>query len=50
LEANQKAVYSSQALSQWLNFRLQMVGVAVITGVGLIGVLQHNFGVAEPGV
>jgi len=50
LEASQKVQYSSQAVSQWLNFRLQMVGVLVITGVGLIGVLQHNFDVADAGI
>jgi len=49
LEANQKAFYSTQAVSQWLSFRLQMVGVLVITGVGLVGVIQHRLGVANAG-
>ncbi|CAG7725549.1 unnamed protein product [Allacma fusca] len=47
LEANQKAEYATQAVSQWLSIRLQMIGVFIITGVGLVGVLQHGFQLAN---
>ncbi|KAJ8874871.1 hypothetical protein PR048_022761 [Dryococelus australis] len=48
LEANQKCQYASQAAGQWLGLRLQFIGVAVITGIGFIAVLQHQFNVANP--
>ncbi|ODN01206.1 Multidrug resistance-associated protein 7, partial [Orchesella cincta] len=50
LESSQKCQYSTQAVSQWLSFRLQMVGLIVISGVGLLGILQHHFGTADPGI
>lgn len=50
LESNQKARYSTQAVMQWLSFRLQMMGLMVITGVGVIGVMQHGLGVADAGL
>ncbi len=50
LEASQKCQYSTQAVSQWLSFRLQMVGVVIITSVGLLGIFQHHYGTADPGI
>lgn len=50
LESSQKCQYSTQAVSQWLSFRLQMVGLIVISGVGLLAVFQHHFGSADPGI
>nr|CAD7455644.1 unnamed protein product [Timema tahoe] len=50
LELNQKCQYASQAAGQWLGLRLQFIGVAMITGVGVIAVLQHQFDVANPGL
>lgn len=50
LESSQKCQYSTQAVSQWLSFRLQMVGLIVISGVGLLGIFQHHFGTADPGI
>nr|CAD7591948.1 unnamed protein product [Timema genevievae] len=41
---------SRQAAGQWLGLRLQFIGVAMITGVGVIAVLQHQFDVANPGL
>lgn len=39
-----RANYVGMATSQWLNFRLQMIGVLMITIVGFTGVLQHLYG------
>jgi ATP-binding cassette subfamily C (CFTR/MRP) protein 10 len=50
VEANQKCQYASQAAGQWLGLRLQLIGVAMVTGIGVIAVLQHQFNVADPGI
>lgn len=50
VEANQKCQYASQAAAQWLGLRLQFIGVVMVTGIGLIAVLQHQFDVADPGI
>ncbi|PSN57205.1 hypothetical protein C0J52_05033 [Blattella germanica] len=50
LEANQKCQYASQAAGQWLSLRLQFIGVAMVSGIGIIAVLQHQFNVADPGL
>ncbi|RNA35301.1 multidrug resistance-associated 7-like [Brachionus plicatilis] len=42
-----RASYNSQAASQWLSFRLQMISVIMITTVGLTAVLQHTYGTAN---
>ena len=47
LEENQKAEFATNAVSQWLSIRLQIVGVFIISGVGLIGVIQHSFQMAN---
>jgi len=43
-----RSEYSSQCTSQWLNFRLQMMSVLMITIVGFTAVLQHIFSTANP--
>jgi hypothetical protein len=50
VEANQKCQYASQAAGQWLGLRLQFIGVAMVTGIGVIAMLQHQFNVADPGI
>lgn len=50
VEENQKTQLASQAASQWLGLRLQFIGVAMVTGVVLIAVIQHQFDVADPGI
>ncbi|XP_025830829.1 multidrug resistance-associated protein 7 isoform X2 [Agrilus planipennis] len=50
VEANMKAKFASQAASQWLGLRLQFIGVAMVTGVGFIAVVQHQFDFADPGL
>lgn len=49
VEANQKTQFASQAAGQWLGLRLQFIGVAMVTGICLIAVVQHQYDVADPG-
>ncbi|KAH9493041.1 Multidrug resistance-associated protein 7 [Bulinus truncatus] len=42
LDANQRAQFATQLSSCWLNFRLRMLGVAMVTCLSLIAVLQHQ--------
>ena len=37
------------AVAQWLGIRLQMLGVAMVTGVSFIAVLEHHFNTVDPG-
>ncbi|XP_044748946.1 ATP-binding cassette sub-family C member 10 [Coccinella septempunctata] len=50
LEENIKAQFSSQAAARWLGLRLQFIGVAMVTGVSFIAVIQHHYDVADPGL
>ncbi|GLV33119.1 uncharacterized protein CBL_10466 [Carabus blaptoides fortunei] len=50
VEANQKAQFASFAAAQWLGLRLQFIGVAMVTGVGMIAVIKHQFDVVDPGL
>lgn len=34
---------------QWLDIRLQLIGVAVVSGLAAIAVLQHQYGSVDPG-
>lgn len=34
---------------QWLDIRLQLIGVAVVTGLGVIAVIQHQYNSVDPG-
>lgn len=34
---------------QWLDIRLQLIGVAVVTGLGVIAVIQHQYKSVDPG-
>ena len=42
-----RAEYASQATSQWLNFRLQMISVLMIAVVGLTAVFEHMSGAVK---
>ncbi|XP_050029460.1 ATP-binding cassette sub-family C member 10 [Dermacentor andersoni] len=42
LAVNQQAVFASQAASQWLNLRLQLMGVLLTSGVAFLAVVQHQ--------
>ncbi|XP_072165776.1 ATP-binding cassette sub-family C member 10-like [Diadema setosum] len=50
LELNQRAWFSSNAVTYWLAFRLQMIGVAMVTAVAIIAVLEHHFNTVDPGL
>ncbi|KAJ8938531.1 hypothetical protein NQ314_011454, partial [Rhamnusium bicolor] len=48
VDSNIKAQFASQAAARWLSLRLQFIGVAVVTGVGFIAVIQHQYDIADP--
>ena len=49
LDCNQRCLFLSNAAMQWLDIRLQLVGVALVTGISTIAVLQHRYGSVDPG-
>ncbi|KAG5855049.1 hypothetical protein ANANG_G00044780 [Anguilla anguilla] len=50
LERNQRCLFASNAAMQWLDIRLQMIGVAVVTGISVIAVIQHQTRSVNPGL
>ncbi|XP_051528611.1 ATP-binding cassette sub-family C member 10-like isoform X2 [Myxocyprinus asiaticus] len=50
LEQNQRCLFNSNAAMQWLDIRLQMIGVTVVTGISLIAVIQHQIKSIDPGL
>jgi len=50
VEANQKAQYASVAAAQWLELRLQLVGVSVVVAIAFIAVVQHDSKTIDPGL
>lgn len=50
LDQSQRCVFLSNAAMQWLDIRLQMVGVAVVTGISAIAVIQRRYGSVDPGL
>ncbi|XP_067115329.1 ATP-binding cassette sub-family C member 10 isoform X1 [Osmerus mordax] len=50
LDVNQRCLFLSNAAMQWLDIRLQMIGVAVVTVIGIIAVIQHEFKYIDPGL
>ncbi|KAK2918532.1 ATP-binding cassette sub-family C member 10 [Channa argus] len=50
LEQNQRCLFLSNAAMQWLDIRLQMIGVVVVTGLGVIAIIQHHFNSVDPGL
>uniref|UniRef100_A0AAY4DHX2 ATP-binding cassette sub-family C member 10 n=1 Tax=Denticeps clupeoides TaxID=299321 RepID=A0AAY4DHX2_9TELE len=50
LEQNQRCVFVSNAAMQWLDIRLQMIGVTVVTGISVIAVIQHQVHSVDPGL
>ncbi|XP_022623376.1 multidrug resistance-associated protein 7 isoform X2 [Seriola dumerili] len=50
LEQNQRCLFLSNAAMQWLDIRLQLIGVAVVTGLAVIAVVQHQFHSVDPGL
>lgn len=50
LEDNIKTQFAGQAAGQWLGLRLQLIGVAMVTGVGIFAVVQHHLHTVDPGL
>ncbi|XP_025978767.2 ATP-binding cassette sub-family C member 10 isoform X2 [Dromaius novaehollandiae] len=50
LEQNQRCLFASNSAMQWLEIRLQMIGVAVVTAVAGIAIIQHQKQLANPGL
>ncbi|XP_013401317.1 multidrug resistance-associated protein 7 [Lingula anatina] len=50
LEENQQAQFAGIVAGQWLQIRLQMLGVVMVTGVAFIAVLEHHFQTVDPGL
>uniref|UniRef100_A0A8C9WQX2 ATP-binding cassette, sub-family C (CFTR/MRP), member 10 n=1 Tax=Scleropages formosus TaxID=113540 RepID=A0A8C9WQX2_SCLFO len=42
LERNQRCLFAGNAAMQWLDIRLQMIGVLVVTGLSVIAIIQHQ--------
>ncbi|KAI4882036.1 hypothetical protein NFI96_012507 [Prochilodus magdalenae] len=50
LDQNQRCLFISNAAMQWLDIRLQMIGVAVVTGISVIAVIEHQVRSIDPGL
>ncbi|NXL88754.1 MRP7 protein, partial [Alectura lathami] len=50
LEQNQRCLFASNTAMQWLDIRLQMIGVAVITAIAGIAIIQHQKQLGNPGL
>ncbi|XP_053368772.1 ATP-binding cassette sub-family C member 10 [Clarias gariepinus] len=50
LDQNQRCVFVSNSAMQWLDIRLQMIGVSVVTGISIIAVIQHHIRSVDPGM
>nr|XP_005155817.1 multidrug resistance-associated protein 7 isoform X1 [Danio rerio]XP_021329903.1 multidrug resistance-associated protein 7 isoform X1 [Danio rerio]XP_021335425.1 multidrug resistance-associated protein 7 isoform X1 [Danio rerio] len=50
LEQNQRCLFNSNAAMQWLDIRLQMIAVTVVTGISVIAVIQHQLKSIDPGL
>ncbi|KAG8123449.1 hypothetical protein E2320_018835 [Naja naja] len=50
LELNQRCGFASNTAMQWLDIRLQMIGVAVVTAIAGIAIIQHQRKLGDPGL
>ncbi|KAM5262891.1 ATP-binding cassette sub-family C member 10 [Ctenodactylus gundi] len=50
LELNQRCQFASCAAMQWLDIRLQLMGAAVISVIAAVALVQHQQGLADPGL
>ncbi|NXT68523.1 MRP7 protein, partial [Chaetops frenatus] len=50
LERNQRCLFASNTVMEWLDIRLQMIGVAVVTAVAGIAIIQHQKQLGNPGL
>lgn len=49
LEQNQRCLFASKTVMEWLDIRLQMIGVAVVTAIAGIAIIQHQKQLGNPG-
>ncbi|XP_078398933.1 ATP-binding cassette sub-family C member 10 isoform X1 [Cetorhinus maximus] len=50
LELNQRCLYMGNTAMQWLDIRLQMIGVTVVTSIAVIAVIEHGLKRGNPGL
>nr|XP_042909398.1 ABC transporter C family member 13 [Parasteatoda tepidariorum] len=50
IDLNVRACLAMSAASQWLNLRLQLIGVVVVTSVSLIALMEREFGAVDAGL
>ncbi|KFU84875.1 Multidrug resistance-associated protein 7 [Chaetura pelagica] len=50
LERNQRCLFASNTAMQWLDIRLQMIGVAVVTAIAGVALIQHQKQLGNPGL
>ncbi|XP_069343923.1 ATP-binding cassette sub-family C member 10 isoform X2 [Eulemur rufifrons] len=50
LELNQRCQFAASAAIQWLDIRLQLIGAAVVSAIAGIALVQHQQGLANPGL
>ncbi|XP_045610459.1 ATP-binding cassette sub-family C member 10 [Procambarus clarkii] len=50
LEVSQRAQFDIQIASQWLNLRLQLIGLAMLAGVSVLALLHHHFDTIDAGM
>ncbi|KAG8512068.1 Multidrug resistance-associated protein 7 [Galemys pyrenaicus] len=50
LELTQRCQFAASATIQWLDIRLQLMGAAVVSAIAGIALVQHQQGLADPGL
>ncbi|XP_075719658.1 ATP-binding cassette sub-family C member 10 [Rhinoderma darwinii] len=50
LDLNQRCFFASNTAVQWLDIRLQMIGVVVVTAIAIIALIQHQRSAGDPGL
>ncbi|KAM4772481.1 ATP-binding cassette sub-family C member 10 [Rhinophrynus dorsalis] len=50
LDLNQRCLFASNTAVQWLDIRLQMIGVIVVTAISVIAIIQHQRRSGDPGL
>ncbi|XP_019356117.1 ATP-binding cassette sub-family C member 10 isoform X1 [Alligator mississippiensis] len=50
LEQNQRCLFASNTAMQWLDIRLQMIGVVVVTAIAVIAITEHQRHLGNPGL
>ncbi|GFQ88375.1 multidrug resistance-associated protein 7 [Trichonephila clavata] len=48
IDSNLRACLSITAASQWLNLRLQFIGVIIVTAVAVVALLQREYSTVDP--